>query len=190
MSEVFAMFERATARFGALVHAVDDAQWTAPTACAQWDVRELVNHVVVEQLWVPPLVEGKSVSDVGASLDGDQLGADPVAAWDAARDAAVASLGAPGALEGTVSLSRGPMPTADYAWEMTTDALVHSWDLARGIGGDETLDADIVAAVYERVLPHVPMLQESGMFAAPVAVPDDASPQTKLLAAMGRRASS
>ena len=189
MPEVFEMFERATARFGALVHAIDATQWGAPTACAQWDVRELVNHVAVEQLWVPPLVDGKTVSDVGDSLEGDQLGGDPVAAWDAARAASVASLGAAGALDGTVALSRGPMPTADYAWEMTTDALVHSWDLARGIGGDETLDDDIVVAVYERVLPHVPTLQESGMFDAPIVVPDDASPQTKLLAAMGRRAS-
>ena len=104
-----------------------------------------MNHVAVEQLWVPPLVDGKSVSDVGSSLDGDQLGADPVGSWDAAVKASSASFGAPGALDGTVSLSRGPMPAADYCWEMTADALIHSWDLARGIGADDTLDAELVA---------------------------------------------
>ena len=31
-------------------------QWHDPTPCTDWDVRTLVNHVTVEQLWVPPLV--------------------------------------------------------------------------------------------------------------------------------------
>jgi uncharacterized protein (TIGR03086 family) len=188
MTELIALFQRAADGFGQRVHSIGEGQWHQPTACTEWDVRMLVNHVAVEQLWVPPLVDGKSVSDVGDSLDGDQLGDDPVAAWDAAVKSSSASFGAPGVLDGTVSLSRGPMPTADYCWEMTADALVHSWDLARGIGGDETLDAELVAAVYERMLPHVQMLEESGMFAAPVPVPDDAPLQTKLLAVLGRRA--
>jgi uncharacterized protein (TIGR03086 family) len=65
--------------------------------------------------------------------------------------------------------------------------LIHSWDLARGIGADDTLDAELVALVYERTLPFADQLQESGMFAPPVPVPDDADPQTRLLALFGRR---
>jgi uncharacterized protein (TIGR03086 family) len=188
MTELFALFQRAADGFHGRVHAVADGQWHDPTPCTDWDVRTLVNHVAVEQLWAPPLLDGRSVADVGSSLDGDQLGDDPVAAWDAALLASSASFGAPGALDGTVSLSRGPMPTADYCWEMTADALIHSWDLARGIGADDTLDDELVAAVYERMLPHVAELEASGMFGTPIEVPDDASRQTKLLAMVGRRA--
>ena len=130
MTELFELFQRAADGFGRRVHAIGQDQWHQPTPCTDWDVRTLVNHVAVEQLWVPPLVDGKSVSDVGSSLDGDQLGDDPVGSWDAAVKASSASFGAPGALDGTVSLSRGPMPAADYCWEMTADALIHSWDLA------------------------------------------------------------
>ena len=189
MTELIACFQRAADGFGRQVHSIAPGQWSDSTACTEWDVRTLVNHVAVEQLWVPPLVDGSTVSDIGDSLDGDQLGEDPVAAWDAAVKASSASFGAPGALDGTVSLSRGPMPTADYCWEMTTDALIHSWDLARGIGGDDTLDAELVAAVYEHLLPHVQLWQESGMFAPPISVPDEAPLQTKLLGVLGRRAS-
>ena len=35
---------------------VDATQWNAATPCAEWDVRTLVNHVVGELLWVPPLL--------------------------------------------------------------------------------------------------------------------------------------
>jgi uncharacterized protein (TIGR03086 family) len=188
MTELSALFRRAAAGFNRHVHAVADTQWHDPTPDTEWDVRMLVNHLTVEQLWVPPLMSGASVTDVGDRLDGDQLGDDPVAAWDAAVAAALDAFGAPGALAGTVELSRGPTPREEYCWEMTTDALIHSWDLARGIGADETLDPELAGLVYERTLPIAEHLHETGLFAPPVPVPDDAPLQVKLLAIFGRAA--
>ena len=188
MTELMALFRRAADGFGRHVHAIGDGQWHDPTPCTDWDVRTLVNHVAVEQLWVPPLMEGSTVAEVGDRLDGDQLGPDPVAAWDAAVKASQAAFGALGALEGKVSLSSGDREATEYCWEMTTDALIHSWDLARGIGADEAMDEELVALVYERTLPVAEHLQETGLFAPPVPVPDDSPLPTKLLAIFGRRA--
>jgi uncharacterized protein (TIGR03086 family) len=188
MTELIALFRRAAEGFGRHVHSVGEGQWHDPTPCTDWDVRTLVNHVTVEQLWVPPLAQGSTVADIGARFDGDLLGDDPVAAWDAAVTASLAAFGAPGALDGVVSLSDGEKATAEYCWEMTTDALIHSWDLARGIGADETLDAELADLVYERTLPVAEHLQETGLFAPPVPVADDAPLPTKLLAIFGRRA--
>ena len=188
MTELIALFRRAAEGFGRHVHSVLEGQWHDPTPCTDWDVRTLVNHVTVEQLWVPPLAQGSTVADIGARFDGDQLGDDPVAAWDAAVKASLAAFGAPGALDGVVSLSAGEKATAEYCWEMTTDALIHSWDLARGIGADETLDAELADLVYERTLPVAEQLQATGLFAPPVPVADDAPLPTKLLAIFGRRA--
>lgn len=186
MTDLGVLFQRAADGFGGHVHAVGPDQWHDPTPCTDWDVRTLVNHVTVEQLWVPPLVGGATVADVGDRLDGDQLGADAVATWDAAALASIAGFTAPGALAGTVALSSGERPMAEYCWEMTTDALIHSWDLARGIGADETLDAELVGLVYERTLPIANGLQDTGLFPPPVPVPDDSPLQTKLLALFGR----
>ena len=110
-------------------------QWGCPTPCADWEVRNLVNHLVSEQLWVPPLLAGKRVADLGAGFAaGDVLGADPVAAWDAAAAAAAsAAFAGRGALERTVHLSYADRPGEEYAREMVFDLVVHSWDLARGI---------------------------------------------------------
>jgi len=188
MTELIVLFQRAADGFGGHVHSIVEGQWHDPTPCTDWDVRMLVNHVTVEQLWVPPLVAGSTVAGVGGSLDGDQLGDSPVGAWDAALEASLAAFGAPGALDGTVRLSAGEKTTGEYCWEMTTDALIHSWDLARGISADETLDAQLVELVYERTLPIAEHLQETGLFAPPVPVRDDAPLQTKLLAIFGRRA--
>jgi uncharacterized protein (TIGR03086 family) len=188
MTELKSLFRRAAEGFGRHVHAVGARQWHDPTPCDDWDVRTLVNHVAVEQLWVPPLAGGSTVADVGDRLDGDQLGDDPVAAWDGAVEASLRAFEAPGALDGTVMLSSGERPMSDYCWEMTTDALIHSWDLARGIGAAEALDPELSQLVYERTLPIAAQLQESGMFKPPVPVPDAAPLPTKLLALFGRRA--
>ena len=188
MTELIELFQRAAEGFGRHVHAVVDDQWHDATPDTEWDVRMLVNHVTVEQLWVPPLARGSTVADIGDRFDGDQLGDDPVAVWDAAVKESLGAFGAPGALDGAVSLSSGERPTAEYCWEMTTDALIHSWDLARGIGAGDVLDAELADLVYERTLPIAEHLQETGLFAPPVPVPDDASLQTKLLAIFGRRA--
>jgi uncharacterized protein (TIGR03086 family) len=188
MTDLFTLFERAAAGFGRHVHAVGAGQWHDPTPCTDWDVRTLVNHVAVEQLWVPPLVGGSTVADVGDRLDGDPHGEDPVAAWDDAVRDSCGAFGAGGALEGTVSLSAGDKAAAEYCWEMTTDALIHSWDLARGIGADETLDPELVHEVHTNLLPMADMLAASGMFAPPVDGPDDADEQTRLLGLLGRKA--
>ncbi len=60
----------------------------APTPCPEWDVQALVDHLVTEQLWTPQLLGGKTTEEVG-----DQLGADPAGAWDAAARAAQEAFG-------------------------------------------------------------------------------------------------
>lgn len=188
MTEVVELFQRAAEGFGRRVHSIGDQQWHDPTPDTDWDVRMLVNHVTVEQLWVPPLVGGSSAEDIGSRFDGDQLGDDPVAAWDAATTASLDAFAAPGVLDRTVSLSSGERTIAEYCAEMTLDALIHSWDLARAVGGDESLDPELVGIAYEQILPMAEHLEATGMFAPPVPVPADASTQVKLLAICGRDA--
>jgi uncharacterized protein (TIGR03086 family) len=188
MTELIVLFRRAADGFGRHVHSIGEEQWHDPTPDTEWDVRMLVNHVTVEQLWVPPLVAGSSVVEIGSRFDGDQLGDDPIAVWDEAVRASLAAFGASGTIEGTVALTSGEKMTAEYCWEMATDALIHSWDLARALGADETLDAELVDLVYERTAPIAEHLQETGLFAPPVPVPADAPLPTKLLAMFGRSA--
>ena len=181
-------YATALAEFDRRVEVIGPDQWHNPTPCAEWDVRALVNHLVTEQLWVPLLLDGATIEDVGDRFDGDQLGDDPVAAWKRAAAAAREAFAAPGALHRVVELSYGRRPVDGYCQEMTLDLAVHAWDLARGIGADEHLDEELVGAVLRFVQPQAEQLAGTGLFAAPVEVSADADVQTRLLALLGRRA--
>lgn len=181
-------FGFAMGEFDRRVRAVRADQWGDPTPCTEWDVRALVDHLVVEQLWAPLLLDGATMEDVGDRFDGDQLGDDPVAAWERAAAASREAFAAPGALRRSVALSYGDRPADEYCQEMTMDLTVHAWDLARGIGADERLDEELVRDVLGFIEPRVEELVGTGLFAQPVAVGEDATAQTRLLALLGRRA--
>ena len=65
------LHRRSVEGFDARVNAIPDDRWDAPTACAEWNVRALVNHIVNETLWTPELLSGKTVEEVGDRFDGD-----------------------------------------------------------------------------------------------------------------------
>lgn len=131
------------------VRAVPADRWSAPTPCSDWDVRALVNHVVGEDRWTAPIVEGQTVDQVGSRFDGDLLGADPVQEAEAAGKEAVAAFAAPDAMERTVHLSFGDHPAEEYAWQLAADHLVHGWDLAAAAGVDRSFSPGLVGAVAE-----------------------------------------
>lgn len=187
MAAVNERFERATAHFSDLVQMIKDDQWSAATPCSDWDVRALVNHLVYEARWVPPMLKGETIEQVGNQFDGDLLGSDPKSAYDDALSGARTAAGDPAAGERTVHLSYGDTPAHEYLAQLTCDFVVHAWDLARGIGADDTLDPDMVQWVDDIARPQAAMLQASGLFDPPVDVADDADAQTKLLALFGRR---
>lgn len=184
--ELHTRASEATRRY---VHAVKDDQWHDPTPCADWDVRDVVNHIVAENLWVPPLVEGKSIEDVGDRFEGDMLGDDPAGAYDRSAAAADAAFAAPGALQAPVGVSYGPIPGEAFARHRFFDILIHGWDVAKGTGQDTTLEPELVAACYEIVDAERDMIVGAApYFGQAVDVPDDAPLQVRLLALLGRQA--
>jgi uncharacterized protein (TIGR03086 family) len=180
------LHRRSVEHFTALVRSVEGETWQAPTPCADWDVRALVNHVVVEDLWTPPLMRGATLEEVGDAFDGDQLGDDSVGACETAGRAAVEAVGEPGALARSVHLSFGVTPASEYVWQLFADHLIHAWDLARATGQDERLDPELVDAVSEWFAANEDAYRASGAIGPRPQLPDDADAQTRLLAAFGR----
>jgi hypothetical protein len=81
------------------------------------------------------------------------------------------------------------MPGAQLLGFRVGDLLVHSWDLARAIGADESLDPEVVAVVATNIEPMRPFIGQVGMFGdGPSGTLDkSADAQTALLDLMGRR---
>jgi uncharacterized protein (TIGR03086 family) len=172
--------------FGQRLNGVDASQWSAATPCEDWDVRTLVNHVVGELLWMPPLLAGKTIAEVGDRFDGDVLGDDPHATWTSAVVDAQAALSQPGAQAATVHLSFGDFPGSEYLGQITSDLIIHSWDLARAVGADDRLDPTLVGFVNDFLGPQIDAWRGAGAFGPAVDVDPDADAQAKLLAQTGR----
>ncbi len=188
-TELLELFQRAQAAFTDRVDAVEPGQWDLE-ALPGWTVAELVAHLVGEAHWVPGLLAGEPLDDVAAQVPAGTdavLAPDPLTAWEAVADEALAAVAAADLTAGTVHLSRGPTPAWQYVEELTSDLTVHSWDLARATGGDEDLDPALVRAA-EGMAARLPGDGVPGLFAPPVDVPEGASPQARVLARFGRRA--
>lgn len=169
--------------FGERLASVTD--WSAPTPDTEWDVRALVSHVIEEQQWVPPLLDGRSVAEARARIDppGDDL----VAAWRRySADATAAWQGRdPSA---SVRLSSDTVRVIDYLREQVSDVIIHTWDLARAVGAGERLDDDLVEAAWTVFEPQKDTLQASGLYDFPVPVSEVEPLQVRLLALTGRDA--
>jgi uncharacterized protein (TIGR03086 family) len=163
--------------WGQLSSQIGDDQWDIQTPCAEWNVRQLVDHVLAWQTQ-------------GLGL----LGADvaPGAGWDEIRTAFDATLSDPTRLAGNVP-EFGGIPKPDMAGFLVGDLLIHCWDLARSIGADDSLPAAAVEATTMG-LHHAPETVLRGtnplgakMMAPAIDVPDDASAQDRMIAFTGRR---
>jgi len=139
----------------------------APSPAAEGDVQGVLDHVfgVHDALLLEPL---------GAKPDRPED--DPEARWAATVAALFPALEQPGALDKRVLL----------IGIVTTDVLIHSWDLARAVGVRVPLDPDLCQSGYDRALENKKVLEQAGALGAPVAVPDDAPVQDRLLGLFGR----
>jgi uncharacterized protein (TIGR03086 family) len=108
--------------------------------------------------------------------------------WPAVHEAFAAAVTDPSLLAGDPDPNVfGGMPKHQLMGLAIGDLLIHSWDLARAIGADETLPADVVETVHLG-LQRIPDEQmRSGAFGPEIEVSADASAQDKLLAYTGRR---
>ena len=174
------LYHRTVEAWADRVNAVGPDQWDRPTPCREWTVGDLgttANH---------PLLAGSTIAEVGDRFDGDLVGDDPVrAALDAAMEAttAVARRLPEG---GTVQLSYGEEQLTEYVYQLATDHLVHSWDLAVATGGDTRLDPHLVSEIATWFAPREELYRGAGAI-GPRGVSHGGA-QGEMLAAFGRDA--
>ena len=180
---------RSRQEFESRLGQVGDEQWELPTPCTEWWVRDLVNHMLLGTRMTVQLLAGESRDNVIAGLDDDLMTDDPVGDFAVLADQMEAGFAADGGLTGTVDHPMGEIPREMFIGFRMTDNTIHAWDLARAIGADEQLDADLVATLWAISEPQAGMLAETGIFGhgASGDVGEDAPVQARLLDVMGRR---
>ena len=187
--EPFEALDCATEEAGRRVRDVKPDQWDLPTPCAEWTVRDLVNHLVRGNTMSVMLLDGASRDEVFAMFRSADRNEDLIAGYAETVAEQNAAFRRPGALDQTVHHPMGDIPATLLLHFRTGDAALHAWDLARAIGADERLDAELVQQIYDGMLPMAAVMAGSGAFGegGSGTVPDDAATQTKLLDLAGRR---
>lgn len=168
-----------------LVAGVRDEQWSDPTPCSEWNIRDLLDHLVGGNVSFARRVRGDASSPEEAR-PADPLGDDPLAAYRAAAEELVAACRLPGALERTITAPFGQVPVAVALHLRVVEALVHGWDLARATGQAVDYPEDLVERELEFTLDALGNIPEGGPFASPQPVSDDAPAIDRLVARLGR----
>jgi uncharacterized protein (TIGR03086 family) len=174
-------YRRLAATLTERVAAVPDDAWSRPSPCEGWTARDLVGHLID--------VHGRFLGLVGRELvDHPSVADDPLAAWSAVRDQLQADLDDPAraAEEYDGRFGRSSFAAAVDGF-VCFDLVVHGWDLARATGQDDTIGPDEVERIGAMVTAMGPTMLENGVIQQPVDPPPDASPQDRLLCALGRR---
>lgn len=174
----------------AILANVEPGQLDAPTPCASWDVRALINHFIGTARWWAGVVDGR---DAGAGSDdpqADYAAGDYVAAYREAAKIAVAALGAQDVPGRIIRLPFGEFPGAVVIAMAALDQFAHGWDLARAIGYPAELDPVIAAGLLSvaRVAITDGFRGPDGAapFGPAVAAPAGAGPADQLAAFLGR----
>lgn len=183
----FELLDRAANGFQTRLRLVTDAQLTLPTPCAEFNVRDLVAHQIRGMRIYTLLLHGAAREVVAKEQDSDIGSDDWIGAFGSAYRAMREAFCAPGALERTVAHpGMGDIPATMLFDLRLGELAVHGWDLARAIGADETLDPEVVAALWAFAEPLSGMLPSTGYFSSPSGdVPDTAPLQTRLLDLLG-----
>jgi uncharacterized protein (TIGR03086 family) len=169
-------------RFGDLVAGVRAEQWDDPAPVEGWTARDVVGHLVE---WFPAFLA--SGADVHLP-DGPSVDDDPAGAWQHLQREVQRLLDDPASTERVVSnphIGDIALPRAVSQF-FTADVFMHTWDLARATGQDDTLDAERCAAMLAGMEPIEELIRGSGQYGPRVDVPADADVQTRMLAFIGR----
>jgi uncharacterized protein (TIGR03086 family) len=162
-----------------------------PTPCADYAVRDVVNHLAfgfllahrsgTREPWDPAWkAEDRTPYLVGL----------PERDWGQAcateAEATATAWADPAAWEGESGMGGASMPAAAIGSMMTAEFAVHAWDLAVSTGRPLDVPDELGVAVLEGVTAIAPLGREGGWFGAEVTVPAAASPFERALALSGR----
>ena len=175
-------YRKVAAGFSRRVRVVPADAWDNPAPCEGWVARDVVRHLVE---WMPGLFLGGAGLDLPALPSVDD---DPAGAWEIVDQALQGALDDPkvAAIEFESRAGRHTVGDAIGMFGIP-DILIHTWDLARATGLDETLDAAEVHSLFVGMEPMDAVLRDSGHYGPRIEVPADADEQTKLIAFTGRR---
>jgi len=173
------LYRSATGRAIEVAQGVGPDQLRLPTPCSEWDVQALLDHMVGGTEYLLAAMDGRPPTAKSGTTAAD---------YRVGVGAVLEGLAQPANLERTCLSPLGfEWPVGQAVAGTFMDVLIHTWDLAQATGQDTDLEPALVEACIALFLPEMPERgREAGIVGPAVEVGPAASPQARLLGAMGR----
>ena len=162
-----------------IVDDIDRAHFGLPTSCDQWNVRQVLEHMIGGNRRIAgnPPAEGEDV-----------IGDDLSAAYAASAAGAAEAFEIDGGLDRTFTLAIGEVPGHIAVRARATDQLAHAWDLAKATGTSTDLSPAMYATGLELLQQRfATMGRNPATFAAEQQPPPGACAADRFAAFAGRR---
>jgi hypothetical protein len=192
-AEVFLLADEAMVR---VFRQIRDEHWDTelpplfdmPGADKPVPLRQAVNHHAYDDAWVPDMLAGRTMDEVGRDrFDGDLLGTDPHGNVARIASAAAAAARQVTDRDAIVHCSYGDVPVWDYFWQLNVARTVATHDVAALIGVDDALPEELCRGMWDGTEPSAETWRSFGIFRQPVPVPADAPWRDRFLGLTGRR---
>jgi hypothetical protein len=156
-------------------------------------LRDVVNAHAYDDAWVPDMLAGRTMAEVGVDKhQGNLLGDSPedhAGYFTAYVEQACAAARAVEDLQATVHCSFGDFTVQHYFSQVTMFRGLRAYDIAQAVGQDvgAVLSDDLAQGIWDQVRPHAEEWRSYGVFPPAVPVPDDAPMPDRLLGLTGRQ---
>jgi uncharacterized protein (TIGR03086 family) len=169
---------------GKRIAAVRPSDLSAPTPCAEWNLQQVLDHMLGALGLHLDAAAGLPVDRSQIHPDTDRFEAEPAAAFAAVAARAARTWREPGVLDGIWTLPMGPVPGSILAMLHLTEVVVHGWDIGRATGENVVIPAELAAPALEFSRGFATEAHRGTAFAA--ALPDGRTPGERLVAFLGR----
>ena len=183
------LLRRASDFYDRHLAAVTSEQWSTPSICDGWSVKDLADHVLGGNRFAVGMLAGLDTPTAFSAALADGFDDDPVISYRASMQAQLAAFEAPGALDVVVHHPAGDIGAREFLGFRLGDLLLHAWDLAQSTGRECTLDEELVPVVWEAYRPILGAANDRGVFGTGASgdVSSEAPLSLRLLDLTGRR---
>ncbi|HEU0206456.1 MAG TPA: hypothetical protein VFQ74_07185 [Pseudolysinimonas sp.] len=150
-------------------------------------LRDILALHASDEAWVPDVIAGKTIEEVGDRWTGDLLGDDPLGNYQALNLAAEeAALNEFLDVDVTIAhFSYGDYPLREGFLHLAVYRAFQAWMIARLVGMDYSLPSQVVDGMNEWVIPHLADWRAIGVFPPAQDVPEGADAESTLLHTVG-----
>lgn len=178
--------DRATQSFSRVLGSLDADVFDRPSACDDWTVKDVINHVCGGALRYAHYLRGGMPEEIAWTRTADNVGNDPRATHDGLSGELKTLFVQPDA--GSIR-AHHPMQTVSGGALLRMRVLelaVHRWDIASTFDPTSAIDNDLAVYILDRATPILRAQREHGYFADVEPADQHAPASARLLALTGR----